>query len=90
MRRQRVRKTRSSRRVPARFAARYFGKGFRWQLRDLETSKVAYRMAEGQFEPSSREILAALCAKVRGNLQAFPWVGCFTLGSWDASCVVQA
>ncbi len=35
---------------PNHFSPNYFGKGFRWQLPDLETSEIAYRMARQAFE----------------------------------------
>jgi hypothetical protein len=53
---------------PNHFDSNYFGKGFRWQLPDLETSEIAYRMAREAFEESGREIVDAT---VGGKLQAF-------------------
>ncbi len=53
------------------FAPDYFGKGFRWQLPDLETSELAYRLAKYQFQSSGREILDAT---VGGKLDVFPKV----------------
>ncbi|MFX0194960.1 MAG: 6-hydroxymethylpterin diphosphokinase MptE-like protein [Candidatus Hodarchaeota archaeon] len=53
------------------FVPDYFGKGFRWQLPDLQTSELAYRLARGQFESSGREILDAT---VKGKLDVFPKV----------------
>lgn len=41
------------------FDPQYFGKGFRWQLPDLETSELAYRIAREQFEAAGREIVDA-------------------------------
>jgi len=37
----------------------YFGKGFKWQLPDLETSERAYRMAKTAFTADGREVLDA-------------------------------
>jgi hypothetical protein len=56
---------------PNHFHAGYFGKGFRWQLPDLETSERAYRMAGQAFKQSRREILDAT---VGGKLAVFPKV----------------
>jgi hypothetical protein len=54
----------------------YFGKGFRWQLPDLETSEIAYQLAKKQFEGSGREILDAT---VSGKLDVFTKVDFKTL-----------
>jgi len=51
------------------FDPRYFGKGFRWQLPDLETSELAYRRARQVFEQDGRRILDAT---LRGQLDVFP------------------
>jgi hypothetical protein len=56
---------------PNHFDPKYFGKGFRWQLPDLETSEVAYRMAKAQFERDGRRIVDAT---IGGKLQVFPKV----------------
>jgi len=53
---------------PNHFAPQYFGKGFRWQLPDLETAELAYRIAKYQFEIRDREIVDAT---VDGKLQVF-------------------
>jgi hypothetical protein len=53
------------------FHAGYFGKGFRWQLPDLETSERAYRMAGQAFTQSGRQILDAT---IGGKLAVFPKV----------------
>jgi hypothetical protein len=53
---------------PNHFDPRYFGKGFRWQLPDLETSEVAYGLARARFEADGREILDAT---IGGKLQVF-------------------
>ena len=54
---------------PNHFDAKYFGKGFRWQLPDLETSEIAYEMARRAFEADGRRIMDAT---VGGKLQVFP------------------
>jgi hypothetical protein len=53
------------------FDPRYFGKGFRWQLPDLDTSEVAYHLAKSQFERDGREIVDAT---IGGQLDIFPKV----------------
>lgn len=53
---------------PNHFSAAYFGKGFRWQLPDLETSELAYRMARKAYEADSRRILDAT---IGGKLDIF-------------------
>ena len=53
---------------PDHFDANYFGKGFRWQLPDLETSEAAYTLAKHAFEADGREIVDAT---VRGKLNVF-------------------
>ncbi len=54
---------------PNHFNAGYFGKGFRWQLPDLETSELGYRLAREAFEADGRQVVDAT---VGGNLQIFP------------------
>lgn len=49
----------------------YFGPGYRWQLPDLETSEVAYRMAREAFEAAGGTIRDAT---VGGKLDVFPKV----------------
>ena len=61
---------------PNHFNPGYFGKGFRWQLPDLETSEIAYTMAREAYHKSSREILDAT---VGGKLAVFPKVNYETL-----------
>ncbi len=56
---------------PDHFHPEYFGKGFRWQLPDLETSERAYIMAKEHFEKAGREIVDAT---IGGKLRAFPRV----------------
>jgi len=53
------------------FAPYYFGKGFKWQLPDLETSEIAYRMAKQAFEADGRKIVDAT---IGGKLTIFPKV----------------
>lgn len=53
---------------PNHFSSNYFGKGFRWQLPDLETSEIGYRMARAAVEKSGRRILDAT---VGGKLTIF-------------------
>jgi len=50
------------------FSADYFGKGFKWQLPDLEASEQAYRLAKAAFEKNGRRILDAT---VDGKLEIF-------------------
>jgi hypothetical protein len=54
---------------PDHFHTGYFGKGFRWQLPDLETSERGYRMARQAYEQAGREVLDAT---VGGKLAVFP------------------
>lgn len=56
---------------PNHFHPAYFGKGFRWQLPDLETSELAYRMAKQAYEADGRRIVDAT---VGGKLTVFPKV----------------
>jgi hypothetical protein len=53
------------------FSPKYFGKGFRWQLPDLETSEIAYTMAREAYRKAGREVLDAT---VGGKLTVFPKV----------------
>ena len=53
---------------PNHFSANYFGKGFRWQLPDLETSEIGYRMARAAIEADGRRIVDAT---VGGKLTIF-------------------
>jgi len=53
------------------FSVNYFGKGFRWQLPDLETSEMGYGMARQAYERAGRQVLDAT---VGGKLQIFPKV----------------
>jgi hypothetical protein len=56
---------------PNHFNPSYFGKGFRWQLPDLETSEIAYTMAREAYKKAGREIIDAT---VGGKLMVFPKV----------------
>lgn len=53
------------------FDPRYFGKGFRWQLPDLEASERAYHLARQAFEADGRRVLDAT---IGGQLAVFPKV----------------
>lgn len=50
------------------FDSGYFGKGFRWQLPDLETSEKAYLMASQAYHQAGRQVLDAT---VGGKLAVF-------------------
>lgn len=54
---------------PNHFSAAYFGKGFRWQLPDLETSEMAYSLARQAYQSDGRRVLDAT---VGGKLAIFP------------------
>ena len=56
---------------PDHFSPDYFGKGFKWQLPDLETSEIAYRLARQAFEAEGRVIMDAT---IGGKLTIFPKV----------------
>lgn len=56
---------------PNHFDPSYFGKGYRWQLPDLEMSEQAYTLAKGAFEAAGGRILDAT---VGGKLTIFPKV----------------
>ncbi len=53
---------------PNHFHAGYFGKGFRWQLPDLETNERAYQMARQAYAQAGRQVLDAT---VGGKLAVF-------------------
>jgi hypothetical protein len=53
---------------PDHFNPGYFGKGFRWQLPDLDTSEIGYRMAKDAYENAGRKVLDAT---VGGKLEVF-------------------
>ncbi len=54
------------------FHAGYFGKGFRWQLPDLDTSERGFLMARQAYQEAGRQVLDAT---VNGKLTIFPKVG---------------
>jgi hypothetical protein len=56
---------------PNHFHAGYFGKGFRWQLPDLDTSERAYQLARLAYEADGRQVLDAT---IGGKLTIFPKV----------------
>lgn len=56
---------------PNHFNPGYFGKGFRWQLPDLETSEIGYKLAKQAFENDNRSVLDATLG---GKLDIFPKV----------------
>jgi hypothetical protein len=56
---------------PNHFAPGYFGKGFRWQLPDLEGSERAYRLACKTYTDADRRIVDATLG---GKLTIFPKV----------------
>jgi hypothetical protein len=56
---------------PNHFSPQYFGKGFRWQLPDLETSEVSYQLAHQNFLAAGRQVFDATLG---GKLQVFPKV----------------
>jgi len=56
---------------PNHFDPRYFGKGFRWQLPDLDTSERAYWMARQAYERAGRRVVDAT---IGGKLTVFPKV----------------
>ena len=53
---------------PNHFDPRYFGKGFRWQLPDLDMSEVGYALARANYEQDGRQILDAT---IGGKLTIF-------------------
>lgn len=53
---------------PNHFHPGYFGRGFRWQLPDLETSEQAYRMARQEYERHGRRVIDAT---IGGKLRVF-------------------
>jgi 6-hydroxymethylpterin diphosphokinase MptE-like protein len=56
---------------PNHFSANYFGRGFRWQLPDLDTSEIGYGLAREAYRKAGREVLDAT---VGGKLTVFPKV----------------
>lgn len=58
------------------FHPAYFGKGFRWQLPDLETSERSYSLARRVYNEAGREVIDAT---VGGKLTIFPKINYDTL-----------
>ena len=56
---------------PNHFNPSYFGKGFRWQLPDFETSEIGYRLARQAYEKAGRQVIDAT---IGGKLTVFPKV----------------
>jgi hypothetical protein len=56
---------------PNHFHAGYFGKGFRWQLPDLDANERAYHIARQAYEQAGRQVLDAT---IGGKLTVFPKV----------------
>lgn len=61
---------------PDHFSPGYFGRGFRWQLPDLEASERAYRLASQAYQNAGRRIVDAT---LDGKLTIFPKVDYDTL-----------
>lgn len=61
---------------PNHFDPGYFGKGFRWQLPDLDTSEQGYLLARMAYESDNRKVFDAT---VGGKLTIFPKVDYATL-----------
>jgi hypothetical protein len=56
---------------PNHFSPNYFGKGFKWQLPDLEGSERSYRMAKQAYAQAGRKLVDATMG---GKLTIFPKV----------------
>ena len=56
---------------PNHFSPDYFGKGFKWQLPDLDSSEIGYWLAREAFQKVGREVVDAT---VNGKLTIFPKV----------------
>jgi len=54
---------------PNHFHPGYFGKGYRWQLPDIERWEQSYRRARDHYERAGRQVIDAT---VGGKLQVFP------------------
>jgi len=61
---------------PNHFAPNYFGKGFKWQLPDLDGSERAYLMAKEAYLSAGRQVLDAT---IDGKLTIFPKVDYLSL-----------
>ena len=56
---------------PNHFNPEYFDKGFRWQLPDLDTSEVSYKLAYQNYLAAGRQVFDAT---IGGKLDVFPKV----------------
>jgi len=56
---------------PNHFNKGYFGKGFRWQLPDLDTSEKGYQLVRDSYKKNGRQVFDAT---VGGKLAIFPKV----------------
>lgn len=63
---------------PNHFSPAYFGKGFRWQLPDLDGSERAYRLAQQAYTAAGRSVVDAT---IGGKLRVFPKVAYSSLFS---------
>jgi hypothetical protein len=61
---------------PNHFSGNYFGKGFRWQLPDLDVSERSYAMALQAYTRAGRQVIDAT---VGGKLAIFPKKDCNSL-----------
>ena len=61
---------------PNHFHPEYFGKGFRWQLPDLDCAERAYHLANEAYERDGREVLDAT---IGGKLAIFPKIDYLSL-----------
>jgi hypothetical protein len=61
---------------PNHFAPNYFGKGFKWQLPDLQGSERAYTMAHEAYTKDGRQVVDA---SIGGKLSIFPKVDYYSL-----------
>ena len=61
---------------PNHFNPAYFGKGFRWQLPDFETSEIGYRLARQAYAADGRQVLDAT---IGGKLTVFPKIDYLSL-----------
>ncbi len=56
---------------PNHFSPHYFGRGFKWQLPDLQGSERAFRLARNAYEAHGRQVIDAT---IGGKLTIFPKV----------------
>ena len=61
---------------PDHFSSNYFGKGFRWQLPDLQASEIGYQLAKSAYKADGRRILDAT---LEGKLEVFEKVDYLSL-----------